>query len=549
MAAARSRACGCGSGSPAGGSTASSLERAAGSEHVGALAPLRRVVSPEPVLSPEVLAAGPGGRRPVRRHAGRRAAAGRAAAPRPGRGRATAPPRRATQPPPDAGGWSALRGRRRVPGRPAGRASPPRAVWSALPGPGWPRRDRPRRRGRARRRPRRAGRACPTTATSTGWTRALTELGGPDRHVVLTAELGPGRALPALAARSRRGRCARCVGTRAAVFAPVARPRPGRAAGTTATTCTPSPARRTRMCASVLRAARRAGGCRRCCIGGFARTAEAQRLVAVRLGAGSVAAPRRRYAPRRRGSRVAGDDAELGRDPAAAAARLPTLGLADRAGRAGRGPGAGPGAARAATCRAWPAPSAAARPAARPAAGRWPAPAAARRRPAAGAAAAPSTWTCPTCDGHAAAGAGGRCPAHRRRARPGLPAASRYAPRGGDAVLATVAGRAGARRRDARRRAGRRGRLRRGPAARRLGAARPPRPARRRGGPAPLDWRAAALVRPAGAGETWCFVVADPRVAARGAGAGALGPRDLRRPRAGRAGCAAPPASRGRRRR
>src|SRR6478752_6897453 len=33
------------------------LERRAGAEHVGRLSPLRRVVSPEPVLTPEVLSA------------------------------------------------------------------------------------------------------------------------------------------------------------------------------------------------------------------------------------------------------------------------------------------------------------------------------------------------------------------------------------------------------------------------------------------------------------------------------------------------------------
>ena len=46
------------------------LERRAEAEHEGRLAPLRRVVSPEAVLTPALLAPVPGGRRALRRHAG-----------------------------------------------------------------------------------------------------------------------------------------------------------------------------------------------------------------------------------------------------------------------------------------------------------------------------------------------------------------------------------------------------------------------------------------------------------------------------------------------
>ena len=122
-----------------------------------------RVVSPEPVLTPEVAAARPRGRRPVRRHAGRRAAAGRAARGTPG----SRPRRRsrATEPEP--------RGTARARSPPAGPATTPAPpcstpctpaprsgrVWSALPGPTWPDELARLVADRAGRRPGRPGRA------------------------------------------------------------------------------------------------------------------------------------------------------------------------------------------------------------------------------------------------------------------------------------------------------------------------------------------------------------------------------------------------------
>ena len=122
------------------------LERVAASDHPGRLATLERVVSPEPVLSPEVAALA---REVADRYAGTLADVLRLAIP-PRHARVEAeggPPCRAgaggpeRRPPPPvrpaAGPWA------RYPAGPAflaaltdGRA--PRAVWSALPGQQWP---------------------------------------------------------------------------------------------------------------------------------------------------------------------------------------------------------------------------------------------------------------------------------------------------------------------------------------------------------------------------------------------------------------------------
>src|SRR5262249_26796369 len=138
------------------------LERAAASEHRGRLAYLERVVSPEPVLSPEIAALA----REVAdrcagtladvlrlaippRHAGAEAADGPAGGARAGgataggatagghpfRGRDGQPPR--PGPRPEPGPWARYpAGRAFLTALAEGRA--PRAVWSALPGPHWP---------------------------------------------------------------------------------------------------------------------------------------------------------------------------------------------------------------------------------------------------------------------------------------------------------------------------------------------------------------------------------------------------------------------------
>ena len=125
------------------------LERVSASDHPGRLATLERVVSPEPVLSPEVAALA---REVADRYAGTLADVLRLAIPPrharveaeggpPGQANAAGPegsPPRAPAPVrPAAGPWA------RYPAGPAflaaltdGRA--PRAVWSALPGQDWP---------------------------------------------------------------------------------------------------------------------------------------------------------------------------------------------------------------------------------------------------------------------------------------------------------------------------------------------------------------------------------------------------------------------------
>ena len=92
------------------------VERRAEAEHEGRLAPLRRVVSPEPVLTPALLAALPGRRRALRRHARRRAAAGDPPAAR-DRGEEPRRSSRRPEPPPmpGAGPLGALPGRAVVP--------------------------------------------------------------------------------------------------------------------------------------------------------------------------------------------------------------------------------------------------------------------------------------------------------------------------------------------------------------------------------------------------------------------------------------------------
>ena len=292
----------------------------------------------------------------------------------------------------------------------------------------------------------------------------------------------PGRALPALPRRPR--------GAVRSWSAPGRRVRPGRRprawwrSGTTATTCTPSPARRTRTPA-------------RCCSPGPSSPAPP------RWSAGTPAPPRRscwwrpagpgrssadRATVRARAPRVAptGDDPHLARDPAAAAARLPSVAwraareaLAAR--RAGAGAGAPTGLPALGVLRGLPPP----RPGAPHCAG--PLGCARRRavpRPAAGAAGGAGTTPARRAAAAACGRRGGR-PAHRRGAGTGLPgrAGAHVRPGGGARRGAGGAGAGGGH--PGRRAAGRR-RVRRGAAAGHLGAADPGRPAGRGGDAAAL---------------------------------------------------------------
>jgi len=197
------------------------VERRATTEHAGALLPLRRVVSAEPVLDPQVLALA---RAVARRWVGTTADVLRLAV----------PPRRAVVeteerpgpplgplPLPDPGPWGAYAGGPALVSRTAAGGAP-RAVWTALPGGAgedWP-----------------AALAVLTAAALAGGRgallvvpdhrdvarldAALTAALGPGRHVRLVADDGPTARYRAFLAL-RRGRVRVAVGTRAAALAPV----------------------------------------------------------------------------------------------------------------------------------------------------------------------------------------------------------------------------------------------------------------------------------------------------------------------------------------
>ena len=226
----RSRASGSRCASPARTSTASSLERRAAAEHEGRLAPLRRVVSPEPVLTPRC------SRRPgpsPQRYAGSLGDVLRLAVP-PRHAAAEKALRRARPPePPDplpgAGGPGRAPGARYparagVPARTSPRAARP-------PRPGWPLPTTdPAERlaggaGRGGRAPRStAGRGSvlvvPDHRDVARVDAALAAALGPGRHVRLTADQGPQARYTAWL-KVLRGHVQVVVGTRAAAFAPV----------------------------------------------------------------------------------------------------------------------------------------------------------------------------------------------------------------------------------------------------------------------------------------------------------------------------------------
>ncbi|MFI7577045.1 primosomal protein N' [Micromonospora sp. NPDC049497] len=303
------------------------LERADDSGHTGRLAYLEKVVSPEPVLAPEVAALA---RAVADRYAGSLADVLRLAVPprharvekepRPDGG-VTPPAGPAGEPAPevDPGAW------RDYPAGPAllraladGRA--PRAVWSALPGEDWPARY--------------AEAVAATVAGGRGAVvvvadnrdldrldAALTAALGPGRHVTLSAALGPARRYRAFLA-ARRGDVPVVIGTRAAMFAPVhrlglvavwddgddlhAEPR------------APYPhARDVLLTRAQLSDAA-------ALVGGFARTAEAHLLVETGW-AREVVADRATVRSRMPAIAPTGDDPQLARDPGAATARLPSL--------------------------------------------------------------------------------------------------------------------------------------------------------------------------------------------------------------------------------
>ncbi len=298
------------------------LERVASSDHVGRLAPLRRAVSAEPVLSPAVarlsgLVAA--------RYAGTRSDVLRLAVPARHAGtekRPAAPSGPAPETDVDLSAaeraWSPYATGPAFVRRLAAGESP-RAVWSALPGDSWP-----ALLAQAAAATLAAGRGAllcaPDGKDVARLDAALRAALGPGRHVVLTADAGPAARYRAFLAVSR-GTVQVVVGTRAAAFAPVrdlglvalwddgddlyAEPR------------APYPHTREVL---LLRAAEE--GCA-VLVGGFARTVEAEYLL--RTGwAQELQADRATLRAAAAQVAITGaTDRELERDPRARSARLP----------------------------------------------------------------------------------------------------------------------------------------------------------------------------------------------------------------------------------
>src|SRR3954451_1273436 len=301
------------------------LARRAEAEHAGRLAPLRRVVSPEPVLSPQ-----------LQRLC--RAVTDRGAGTLPDVLRLAVPPRHAEAEKvpagepvpvpgrPDQGPWA------RYPAGPAfldrlASGDPVRAAWTALPSAGDRAGDWPRAVAVAVLTTLSAGRgALVVVPDARDVARVEGELqvlagSGPAVHVALTADLGP-KARYAAWLRVSRGQVRAVVGTRAAMFAPVhdlglvvcwddgddlhAEPH------------APYPHVRDVL---VLRAELDDAAA---LLGGVTRTAEAEQLVGRGWArpVGAEPAVVRSAAPR---VLLAGEGPEPERDPAAASARLPSL--------------------------------------------------------------------------------------------------------------------------------------------------------------------------------------------------------------------------------
>ncbi|MFF9110675.1 primosomal protein N' [Streptomyces sp. NPDC014805] len=193
------------------------IERLPESDYSGPLAALAQVVSPEPVLGPELLGLA---RAVADRYAGSLADVLQLAVP-PRSARAEQRPSPAPLPPPpapEAGSWARYeRGAAFLEALAAGNA--PRAVWNALPGPQWS-----EELARAVAATLASGRGAlvvlPDGRAVARVDAALTALLGEGRHAVLTADAGPEKRYREWLA-VRRGSVRAVLGTRAAMFAPV----------------------------------------------------------------------------------------------------------------------------------------------------------------------------------------------------------------------------------------------------------------------------------------------------------------------------------------
>ncbi|NED97511.1 primosomal protein N' [Phytoactinopolyspora alkaliphila] len=311
------------------------VERTDSSEHTGRLSPLRRLVSPEPVLTPQVAQLA---RAVADRYAGTVADVLRLAVP-PRHARTEKEPSPAPTPAPSRpapGGWADHRhGTALLDALADARAGarPPRAVWNPGPAAAWP--DLLARLvattvsgGRG------AVVVVPDARDVARLDTALRDVMGEGRHIALEADAG-------LAERYRRwlralrGSVRAVVGTRSAAFAPVANL--GLVAiwddGDDLFAEPRAPYPHTREV--LLLRAHLAGAA--AVVGAHARTAEAQQLV--ETGWARAVEPER-SAVRARAPQIhtVGDEYEQHRDQAARSARLPSL--AWRVARSGlqRGP-------------------------------------------------------------------------------------------------------------------------------------------------------------------------------------------------------------------
>ncbi|MEU7569715.1 primosomal protein N' [Streptomyces fradiae] len=293
------------------------VERRADTDYTGPLAALADVVSPEPVLGPELLGLA---RAVADRYAGSLADVLQLAVP-PRSARAESRPSPEPLPPPpapEAGPWGRYaHGEAFLAALAQGGA--PRAVWNALPGPHWA-----DELARAVAATLASGRGAlvvvPDGRAAARVDAALTALLGDGRHALLTAEAGPEKRYRQWLA-VRRGSVRAVVGTRAAMFAPVRDP--GLVAiwddgdASHSEPHAPQPHARDVL---LLRAAHDRCGF---LLGSTSCTVEAAQLVESGW-ARPLVAPRERVRAAAPLVRTVGDG-ELARDEAARAARLPSL--------------------------------------------------------------------------------------------------------------------------------------------------------------------------------------------------------------------------------
>lgn len=193
------------------------VERMDASDYPGPLAALAQVVSPEPVLSAELLGLA---RAVADRYAGSVADVLQLAVPpRSARAEAKASPEPLEVPAaPDTGSWARY-GRGAAFLESLATGGSPRAVWNALPGPQWA-----DELARAVTATLASGRGAlvvvPDGRAAARVDAALTALLGTGRHALLTADAGPEKRYREWLA-VRRGSVRAVAGTRAAMFAPV----------------------------------------------------------------------------------------------------------------------------------------------------------------------------------------------------------------------------------------------------------------------------------------------------------------------------------------